>query len=257
LFHDTHHRSVTDPASLSRYDLDDYDGVLAFGESVADVYRGRGWGRRVWTWHEAADITVFRPFSGSSKKGDLVWVGNWGDNERTAELHEYLLQPVKDLGLTAQVHGVRYPADAIEALAGAGIGYAGWIPNFLVPRVFSQFRTTVHVPRRPYATALAGVPTIRMFEALACGIPLVSAPWTDSEKLFTPGEDFLFARNGGEMKSHLSMLINEPATALAIAARGRSTIERRHTCGHRVDELLAINAELTSVPLVTAGGDLN
>ena len=63
---------------------------------------------------------------------------------------------------------------------------------------------TVHVPRRPYATALPGVPTIRIFEALACGIPLVSAPWSDCENLFTPGEDFLFASNGKEMRKHLA-----------------------------------------------------
>jgi hypothetical protein len=39
-----------------------------------------------------------------------VWVGNWGDEERTRELHEFLLQPVKALGLKARVYGVRYPA---------------------------------------------------------------------------------------------------------------------------------------------------
>ena len=43
---------------------------------------------------------------------------------------------------------------------------------------------TVHVPRRPYVDALPGIPTIRVFEALACGIPLVSAPWRDEEGLF-------------------------------------------------------------------------
>ena len=54
-----------------------------------------------------------------------------------------------------------------------------------------RHRVTVHVPRRPYAQALPGIPTIRVFEALACGIPLVSAPWDDVEGLFRPGEDFL------------------------------------------------------------------
>ena len=53
---------------------------------------------------------------------------------------------------------------------------------------------TVHVPRRPYVEALPGIPTIRVFEALACGIPLVSAPWADSEGLFPPGRLPLVAR---------------------------------------------------------------
>ena len=40
--------------------------------------------------------------------------------------------------------------------------------------MFARYRVTVHVPRRPYVAALPGIPTIRPFEALACGIPLVS-----------------------------------------------------------------------------------
>ena len=61
LFHDTHHRSVTDPESMSQYDLRHYDGALVFGASIADVYRQRGWARNVWVWHEAADTRVFHP----------------------------------------------------------------------------------------------------------------------------------------------------------------------------------------------------
>ncbi len=43
------------------YDLSAYDGVLAFGEALREVYLRMGWGRRVWTWHEAADTRIFRP----------------------------------------------------------------------------------------------------------------------------------------------------------------------------------------------------
>lgn len=237
LFHDTHHRSVTDPDAMSRYDLSGYDGVLAFGDSVAEVYRRHGWGHRVWVWHEAADVRKFKPLS-RDKEGDLVWIGNWGDDERTAELHEFLIEPVRRLGLRARVHGVRYPEHAQEALRHAGIEYAGWAPNFEVPQIFARYRVTVHVPRRPYATALPGVPTIRMFEALACGIPLVSAPWSDTEGLFTPGQDFLFAANGAEMEARLEDLLQDPARASALAKHGLKTILARHTCAHRVDELL-------------------
>jgi spore maturation protein CgeB len=253
LFHDTHHRSVTEPHSMSRYDLQHYDGVLAFGESVSEVYRRRGWTNRVWTWHEAADVRMFRPTT-IDKEGDLVWIGNWGDDERTAELREFLIEPVRDLRLKARIHGVRYPAAATRALAEAGIDYAGWLPNFEAPGVFARYRMTVHVPRRPYATALPGVPTIRVFEALACGIPLVSAPWEDSEHLFTPGEDFLVARDGAEMNSHLRMLLNEPGVGALLAKRGLETILTRHTCAHRVDELTEICDELRSSSSATVGG---
>ena len=245
LFHDTHHRSVTEAESMAAYDLSGYDGVLAFGEVIRERYMSQGWSRRAWTWHEAADARVFRPVDGQ-KHGDVIWIGNWGDDERTSELHEFLLQPVHKLKLRARVHGVRYPDHARAALAEAGIEYAGWIANYEAPRAFSEFKMTVHVPRGPYVRALPGIPTIRVFEALACGIPLISAPWDDAEGLFTPGRDYLTARNGEEMRLHMQMLANDAGARRELAERGMQTIAARHTCSHRVDELLRIHECLSN-----------
>jgi spore maturation protein CgeB len=244
LFHDTHHRMVSDPAAIGRLDLDGFDGVLAFGEALREVYLRRGWGRRVFTWHEGADLSLFRPHPEVPPRHDLVWIGNWSDEERSAELGEFLIAPVRALGLAARVHGVRYPPAALAALAQAGIEFAGYLANFRVPAAFAAARLTVHVPRRPYARMLPGIPTIRVFEALACGMPLVSAPWQDSEGLFRPGEDFLVAKDGAMMRRHLRALAGDPAFAASLAASGRARIEARHSCAHRFDELLAICAAL-------------
>jgi spore maturation protein CgeB len=244
LFHDTHHRSVTAPHEIARYNLRHYDGVLAFGRVIRDLYHDRGWHERAWTWHEAADVRVFGPRPEITADRDLVWIGNWGDDERTAELQAMLIEPVRALGLRAEVHGVRYPAAARRALADAGIRYAGWLPNFAVPEVFAHHKVTVHVPRRPYVEALPGIPTIRVFEALACGIPLISAPWRDDEGLFTAGEDYLVARDSEEMRRLLRAVVHDRVLAAALGRHGRDTILARHTCAHRVDELLAILAEL-------------
>jgi spore maturation protein CgeB len=245
LFHDTHHRMVTEPDSMADYDLSNFDGVLAYGVVLQELYEASGRVRQAWTWHEAADTRVFRPLEEQTRAGDLVWIGNWGDDERAAELNEFLIEPSGALSLKSRVHGVRYPEDARQALADAGIEYAGWLPNFEAPRVYAQFKMTVHVPRRPYVTALPGIPTIRVFEALACGIPLVCSPWEDTEELFTPGEDFLIARNCAEMTEHLRSLIHDPELACELAHHGLETIRARHTCRHRVDELLAIHTQLT------------
>jgi spore maturation protein CgeB len=245
LFHDTHHRAVSAPEEMSRYDLSGFDGVLAFGNVLRDIYEARGWGRRVFTWHEAADTRVFRPLPRTKAGPDVVWIGNWGDDERTRELDEFLLEPVKALGLSARVHGVRYPDTALSALAQAGIEHGGWLPNYRAPEVFAESRVTVHVPRRFYSESLPGIPTIRPFEALACGIPLISAPWQDSEGLFRPGEDFISVRDRAEMCDALRDVLNDPERAAALAARGRETILARHTCAHRVDELLAIYEQVT------------
>jgi spore maturation protein CgeB len=244
-FHDTHHRSVTAADDMRRYDLTRYDAVLAFGDVVRRTYLDNGWAGRAFTWHEAADIRTFSPrASGRSFRGDLVWIGNFGDEERTAELHELLIEPVRRLGLKAMVYGVRYPRAVCESLARAGIEYGGYLPNWEVPRVFSEYRVTVHVPRRPYAERLPGIPTIRPFEALACGIPMVSGAWSDAERLFTAGSDYLVASSSREMERALSRLVADPALRLELTRSGRRTIETRHTCAHRVNELFAIHREL-------------
>lgn len=246
LFHDTHHRPVSDHDGIASYDLSAYDGVLAFGEAVRELYLQAGWSSSAWTWHEAADVDLFRPMPELGKSADLVWIGNWSDGERSDELRTFLLTPIADLGLAATIHGVRYPDHVLKALAEYGISYGGWVANYHAPEVFARHRATVHVPRRPYVENLPGIPTIRMFEALACGIPLVSAPWHDTEGLFSPGEDYLVAKDGDEVRNYLRDLLNDPEMATEYAERGRDTILARHTCTHRVDELLAICQQLNA-----------
>jgi spore maturation protein CgeB len=238
-FHDTHHRAITAPEELGRLNLNGYDAVLAFGEVLSDVYRRRGWGRNVFVWHEAADTALFQPMADIAKDSDLVWIGNWGDGERSDELHEYLIEPIADLDLRARIYGVRYPDDVRATFAAFGIAYDGWLPNHRAPTAFARARMTVHVPRRPYVEALPGIPTIRMFEALACGIPLISAPWTDAEGLF-PSGSYMAVRNGVEMKAALRLLQNDPQFATHLAEAGLQAIRSRHTCLHRVKELTGI-----------------
>jgi spore maturation protein CgeB len=249
LFHDTHHRAVSAPAEMAAYRLEAYDGVLAFGEALSEVYRRRGWGNRVWTWHEAADIRRFHPPEQPALREGLVWIGNWGDGERTRELEEFLFRPAQEAGLPLDVYGVRYPKEALSILRRHAVRYHGWAANAAAPGIFARHLATVHVPRRYYSTMLPGIPTIRVFEALACGIPLVSSPWDDAEGLFRPGRDYLVARNGAEMTRHLQAIGADPDLRQALVESGLETIRARHTCAHRVDELLSIVAQLSPSPM--------
>ena len=244
LFHDTHHRTVSDPDAIRTFDLDGYDGILAFGETLAAVYRRWGWGDRVFVWHEAADTAVFHPPSHEVKRRGLVWIGNWGDAERSEELERFLFRPARTAGLTLDIHGVRYPEPALATLARYGARYRGWLPNAVAPETFARHLATAHVPRRFYVTSLPGIPTIRVFEALACGIPLVSAPWSDSEGLFTIGADFLMAKDEAEMTAHLETLRDDRDLRRSLREQGLATIQARHSCAHRVDELMSILGRL-------------
>ena len=252
LFHDTHHRAVSAPEEIRAYDLSPYDGVLAFGSALARVYEDWGWRDRAFVWHEGADIRRFHPPVEQGEREGLVWIGNWGDGERSTEIIEFLLNPAREAGLPLDVYGVRYPDAAQRTLRENDARYHGWAANAAAPNLFAKHLATVHIPRRFYTELLPGIPTIRMFEALACGIPLVSAPWDDCEHLFRVGEDFLMVRDGRAMTDALTALKNDPDLRSSLARKGLETIVARHSCAHRVDELLGIVEQLRAPVLESA-----
>jgi spore maturation protein CgeB len=247
LFHDTHHRAVSDPEALARFNLAGYDGVLAYGDVLAEVYRHTHGLPRVWTFHEAADTSLFRPLD-REKTEDVVWVGNWGDEERTHEIREYLINSARQLPeLRFAVHGVRYPEEGKQEMEAAGIHFRGWIPNHRVPEAFARARMTLHIPRGPYLDALPGIPTIRPFEAMACGIPLVSTQWEDREGLFRQGKDYLLVRSPAEMRDALLRLARDEDARMRLAESGLETIRTRHSCEHRAEQLEEIYDVIAAV----------
>lgn len=244
LFHDTHHRASSSPEQIRLFGTDKFDGVLAFGEALRSIYRDSFNIQRVWTLHEAADTTVFRPLSDVEKKRDVVWIGNWGDDERSAEICQFFLRPAGELReYRFSIYGVRYPNDALRALHDAGVEYGGYLPNLEGPSTYAASRLTMHIPRQQYVGAMAGIPTIRVFEALACGVPLISAPWPDTEHLFREG-DFCFAPNTKESIAAMEHLLSDPRSASEQAERGLETVLARHTCMHRAQQLTEICEEV-------------
>jgi spore maturation protein CgeB len=244
LFHDSHHRAHTNAGEILKFHLHLVDGVLAFGEAIRRIYVD-GFGiSHAWTFHEAADVEQFHPLR-RKKLIDAVWIGNWGDEERSHELEEFLIGPaaaIPDIRVVA--HGVRYPELAVKRLAEAKVEYRGYLPNLFSPQVYSESFVALHIPRRQYANGLAGIPTIRVFEALACGIPLVCSPWIDAENLFRPGQDYMVVSNGKEMTAELRHLLRDPKARHQLAENGLQTVRERHTCAHRARELVSIYEEI-------------
>ncbi len=246
-FHDTHHRPVSVPWQIASMNLMHYDGVLAYGASLADIYRREIGFERVWTFHEAADTSVFKPLPGE-KPDDVVWIGNWGDDERTREIRDYLVGSASQLReLRFAVHGVRYPPEGLQAIQEAGIEFRGWIANYRVPEAFARAKMTLHIPRGPYVTTLHGIPTIRPFEALATGTPLLSTPWNDVEGLFREGRDYLMVRSPSEMREQMLRLAKDEDARQRLAESGLETIRARHTCMHRAEQLEGIYEEVSAL----------
>jgi spore maturation protein CgeB len=240
-FHDTHYRVVLlDDEQRNKLGLERFHQILAFSPSVAERYRALGF-HNVSVLHEAADTAVFTPLD-LPKLTDVVFVGNYGDGDRSDELEDYVFAPRTALPhLNYAVYGVRYPEHVVARLNnGLDISYGGWLPNTLVPSVYSAARIVLHVPRRQYVALLPGTPTIRVFEALACGACLISLPWPDTDHLFEAGADFAVARSPDEMRDLIGWLSEDDMAREGFGKRGRQTILARHTCGHRADELLRI-----------------
>jgi len=246
LFHDTHHRLASVPHQIVRFNLADYDGILAFGESLARLYRTALGFSNVFVFHEAADIRTFFPIE-TEKEHDVVWIGNWGDDERADQIRDYLIAAAADLpDLRFTVHGVRYPKHILKSFDRAGIRYEGWAPNFAVPEIFAKSRTTLHILRSFYCTSLSGIPTIRPFEAMACGIPLITTQWHDTEQLFRGGRDYLMAESPEQMRRHIRELTASEQMRRDLAGSALETIRLRHHCDLRAEQLEQICERLSN-----------
>ena len=246
IFHDTHHRAFTEPWRIPAMGLESYAAVLAYGPTIADIYNSTVSGPEVLLYHEGADTELFRPLV-RPKSCDVVFVGNWGDDDRNRTTWQYLIEPSRAASdLRFSLFGVRYPPEVLLALRQSGIDWKGWLPNYRAPEVYASSKVTVHIPRKEYVEALRGTPTIRVFEALACGMPLISAGWEDDSGLFEEGKDYVAVYSPSQMVEALRWLANDAEARARIGSHGRETVLKRHTCDHRAVELVEIIERLRS-----------
>lgn len=245
LFHDTHYRAYSEPEKMRALQLENYDAVLPFSPAITEIYK-RDFGlHRVYTVHEAADPDLFRPIN-LPKEQDVVFIGNWGDNDRNETLETYLLQPSNLLpDLRFSLYGVRYSAELLERFAREyHVRYRGWVANYRAPLVYAASKMSLHLPRQQYTSAVYGTPTIRVFEALACGLPLISLPWPDTDEMFCAGEDYLVVKDQVEMVEAIRSLAADPATRKKLGDSGRARILAHHTVRHRARQIIEIVAGL-------------
>ncbi len=76
--------AYTNAGEILRFPLHLFDGVLAFGDAIRRIYLDGFGVPQAWTFHEAADVSHFHPIE-ESRDFDLLWIGNWGDEERSRE----------------------------------------------------------------------------------------------------------------------------------------------------------------------------
>jgi spore maturation protein CgeB len=177
-----------------------------------------------------ADPDVYRPLP-AEERWLLGYLGTYSpDRQRT--LHSLLLEPARQLPDAAlAVAGSQYPA-GLE-----------WPPNVeriehLPPAEHAAFyarqRFTLNVTRLAMISA-GWSPSVRLFEAASCGVPVISDRWEGIDAFFVPDEEILLADSAEEVLQHLEGTSAERARAIGEAARRRVLAE--HTPERRAEEL--------------------
>jgi spore maturation protein CgeB len=104
------------------------------------------------------------------------------------------------------------------------------------PAFYCSSKLTLNVTRAPMA-AMGWCPSGRLFEAAACGTPVLSDDWEGLETFFEPGEEILVARTAAEAEDALS---RSPAELERIGRAARERVLAGHTADHRARELLGL-----------------
>jgi spore maturation protein CgeB len=84
-------------------------------------------------------------------------------------------------------------------------------------------------------------PSVRLFEAAACGVPIISDYWAGIESIFVPDQEILIAHTADDVLSFLNMNDNE---SRQIGLNARLRVLQQHTASHRASQLLAFTAQL-------------
>jgi len=176
------------------------------------------------------DDQLYRPLP-SPLRWDLGYLGTYSD-DRQPKLDALLLQPARALGGSRfVVAGPQYPAtiawpgnvERIEHLAPPAH-----------PGFYAAQRFTLNVTRADMVAA-GWSPSVRLFEAASCGVPIVSDVWPGLEELFRPGEEIFLAEGAEDVVRLLRGCAEARRRAVAAAARAR--VLRAHTATVRAQEL--------------------
>lgn len=179
----------------------------------------------------SVDTSIYRPKPHKEPVWDLGYLGTYSDDRR----------PKLERLLVETAH--RAP-DRLFAVAGPGHPIGGWPDNIayrshLAPGEHADFynrqRFTLNLTRDDMVRA-GFSPSVRLFEAAACGTPIISDPWPGIETLFEPGEEILLA---GSTEQVLEYVLDiDEDERIRIGRRGRERVLKAHTAQHRAAELI-------------------
>ena len=178
----------------------------------------------------SVDPDLYPPLD-RAKRWDLSYLGTYSP-DRQPVLDRLLLEPARRAPhLRFVVAGPLYPADIAWP---SNVERIDHVPPAEHPEFYAASRFTLNVTRADMVRA-GYSPSVRLFEAAACGVPIVSDPWDGLATLFRPGREILIAQGPEDVLAALTGLDAGASRALGGAARTRVLAE--HTAAHRAETL--------------------
>lgn len=212
--------------------LADFDLVLSFtGGPALDELQSRLRARVALPLYGSVDPQTYRSVPVQEDfRASLAYLGTYAEDRQPA-LERLFLAAARSLpwqrfllGGALYPQSIRWPANVST------------IPHVSPPQhpaFFSSCRATLNLTRAAMAR-YGFCPSGRLFEAAACGAPLLSDEWHGIDRFFTPGRELLPVRTTQEVCEALSL---SDAELRAIGNAGRVRVLAEHTGDHRVAEL--------------------
>jgi spore maturation protein CgeB len=174
---------------------------------------------------------------------DLGYLGTYSD-DRQPPLENLMLDAARQWPSGRfVVAGPQYPATVQWPV---NTEYIPHLPPAAHRAFYNQQRFTQNITRADMVAA-GYSPSVRLFEAAACGTPIISDYWEGLDSLFELGTEILVARSAADTLGYLREL--PEAERQAIAERARQRVLTQHTAAHRAQELEGYVREVMSAPV--------
>jgi len=212
--------------------LSGFDVVLSYtGGRALDQLRTHLHARKVAPLYGSVDPDVHRPAPPEADfAGDLSYLGTWAA-DRQSGVERFLIEPARHRPeMKFIIGGAQYPKDFPWT---SNIWFVRHLPPGLHPAFYSSSRLTLNVTREAMAD-MGFCPSGRLFEAAACGVPIVSDWWEGLDTFYTPDTEILVCRDSEDV---LAALDRSDSELMAIAIRARERTLAEHTAAKRAQEL--------------------
>lgn len=242
---------IDTPVTLSKLEDEDYEYITPELIPRYDLYLSFSGGSVLTTLEEEYDASTAKPLycsvdadiyypESKSKRWQLGYLGTYSA-DRQPMLNSLLIntaehQP-KDSFVVA---GPQYPSDIYWPKNVKRIEH---LPPAEHRAFYNRQRFTLNVTR--VAMVNAGYsPSVRLFEAAACGIPIITDYWQGLEQFFVPGKEILIAESTGDVQRYLNYSDEEIAL---LSRRAREKVLQKHTSRARAKQLAGYIQEFNKV----------